>query len=200
MPEPANTVIGYVVDVQGNMLTASLVEDDQGRAPTVTLGDEDVLVGEIGSYVAIRQNDVNIVAMVTRMTEQEALAAPTIETPGDDSARLPFAKRVAKLTPVGSITGDGSFDRGVGLYPTTGAEVHAIGAAEIAKMFARFQSKGFAVGKLTTRRDQKVYFDPTNLFGRHFAILGQTGSGKSWTVASLVQKTIAIMPKAHIII
>ena len=45
MPEPANTVIGYVVDVQGDMFTASLVEDDQGRAPTVTIGDEDILVG-----------------------------------------------------------------------------------------------------------------------------------------------------------
>ena len=70
MPETTNTVIGYVVDVQGNMLTASLVEDDQGRAPTVTIGDEDILVGQIGSYVAIRQNDVNLVAIVTRMTEQ----------------------------------------------------------------------------------------------------------------------------------
>ena len=121
MPEPANTVIGYVVDVQGNMLTVSLVEDDQGRAPTVTIGDEDILVGQIGSYVAIRQNDVNIVAIVTRMTEQEALAAPTIETPGEDTARLPFAKRIARLTPIGSIRADGQFDRGVGRYPTTGA-------------------------------------------------------------------------------
>jgi len=83
MPQPASTVIGYVVDVQANVLTASLVEDDQGRAPTVTIGDEDILVGQIGSYVAIRQNDVNLVAIVTRMTEQEALAAPTIETPGE---------------------------------------------------------------------------------------------------------------------
>ena len=33
MPEPANTVIGYVVDVQNSLLTASLVEDDQGHAP-----------------------------------------------------------------------------------------------------------------------------------------------------------------------
>ncbi len=44
----------------------------------------------------------------TRMTEQEALAAPTIETPGDDAARLPFAKRIA---PVGSISRDGQFER-----------------------------------------------------------------------------------------
>ena len=200
MQNPANTVIGYVVDVQANVLTATLIEDDQGRAPTVTIGDEDLLVGQIGSYVAIRQHDVNIIAIVTRMTEQEALAAPTIETPGEDTARLPFAKRIARLTPIGSISVDGQFDRGVGRYPTTGAEVHAVGTTEIAKMFERFQSKGFSVGTVATHPSLKVCLDPSNLFGRHFAILGQTGSGKSWTVDSLVQRTVAVMPRAHIII
>ena len=199
MPD-SKTVIGYVVDVQGNLLMATLVEDDQGHAPIVTIGDEDVLVGQLGSYVAVKQNEVHLIAIVTRMTEQEALAAPTIETPGDDAARLPFAKRIARLTPVGSIIGDGQFERGVAQYPTTGAEVHAIGSADIAKMFDRFQSKGLAVGTLASHPSLKVCLDPTNLFGRHSAILGQTGSGKSWTVASLVQKTVAVMPKAHIII
>ncbi len=171
MSESRKTVIGYVVDVQGNLITATLVEDDQGRVPTVTIGDEDILVGQIGSYVAIQQNSVHIIAIVTRMTEQEALAAPTIETPGEEPARLPFAKRIARLTPIGTIRDDGQFDRGVTQYPTTGAEVHAIGSSDIAKMF-----------------------------GRHFAILGQTGSGKSWTVASLVQRAVAIMPRTHIIV
>lgn len=200
MPDSPRNVIGYVIDVQGNLLVATLVEDDQGRAPIVTIGDEDVLVGQLGSYVAVRQNDVQLIAIVTRMTEQEALAAPTIETPGDDAARLPFAKRIARLTPVGSIVDGGQFERGVARYPTTGAEVHAIGSADIAKMFDRFQSKGLAVGALASHPSLKVCLDPTNLFGRHSAILGQTGSGKSWTVASLVQKTVAVMPKAHIII
>lgn len=200
MPESAKTVIGYVVDVQSNLLTATLVEDEQGHAPTVTIGDEDILVGQIGSYVAIRQNDVHIIAIVTRMTEQEALAAPTIETPGEDTARLPFAKRIARLTPIGSIRTDGQFDRGVGRYPTTGAEVHAIGSDDIAQMFERYQSKGFSVGTVASHPSLKVCLDPSNLFGRHFAIVGQTGSGKSWTVASLVQRTVVVMPQAHIII
>lgn len=200
MSELANTVIGYIVDVQGNMLTASLVEDDQGRTPTVTIGDEDILVGQIGSYVAIRQNDVNIIAIVTRMTEQEALAVPSIETPGEDTARLPFAKRTARLTPIGSIRADGQFDRGVGRYPTTGAEVHVVSSMEIGSMFERFQSKGFSIGTVATHPSLKVCLDPSNLFGRHFAILGQTGSGKSWTVAALIQRTVAVMPRAHIII
>ena len=200
MPNPANTVIGYVIDVQGNTLTATLIEDDQGRVPTVTIGDEDILVGQLGSYVAIRQNAVHIIAIVTRMAEQEALAAPTIETPGEDSARLAFAKRITRLTPIGSIRSDGQFDRGVGQYPTTGAEVHAVGSADVAKMFERYQSKGFSVGTVATHTSLRVCLDPSNLFGRHFAILGQTGSGKSWTVASLVQRTVAVMPRAHIII
>ena len=112
MTAHTNTIIGYIVDVQGNLFTATLVEDDQGRVPTITVGDEDIIVGQIGSYVAIRQNTVHIIAIVTRMTEQEALAAPTIETPGEDTARLPFAKRIARLTPIGSIQDDGQFDRG----------------------------------------------------------------------------------------
>lgn len=200
MSDAARTLIGYVIDVQGSVLMASLVEDEQGRTPTVTVGDEDILVGQIGSYVAIRQNRVHIIAIVTRMTEQEALAAPSIETPGEDTARLPFAKRTARLTPIGSIRADGQFDRGVGQYPTTGAEVHAVGSADIAKMFERFQSKGFSVGTVATHPSLKVCLDPSNLFGRHFAVLGQTGSGKSWTVASMVQRTVAVMPRAHIII
>jgi DNA helicase HerA-like ATPase len=200
MPTAAVTVIGHVVDVQGNLLTATLVEDEQGQVPTVTIGDEDILVGQLGSYVAIKQSDVHIIAIVTRMTEQEALAAPTIETPGDDAARLPFAKRIARLIPIGSIDSNGHFDRGVAYYPTTGAEVHAIGSSDIAKMFDKFQSKGFAVGSVATHPSLKVCLDPNNLFGRHFAIVGQTGSGKSWTVASLIQKTVEVMPKAHIIV
>ncbi|MGH8222166.1 MAG: ATP-binding protein [Woeseiaceae bacterium] len=200
MPNQPNTVVGYVIDVQGNQLTATLTEDEQGRAPTVTIGDEDVVVGQLGSYVAVKQNDIQLIAIVTRMSEQEALAGPTIETPGDESARLPFAKRIARLTPVGSILPDNQFERGIARYPTTGAEVHAMGSADVAKMFDRFQAKGLAVGTVASHPTLKVCLEPTRLFGRHFAVLGQTGSGKSWTVASIVQKTVEVMPRAHIIV
>ena len=67
-------------------------------------------------------------------------------------------------------------------------------------MFERYQSKGLAVGTLSSHPTLEVFLDPTNLFGRHAAILGQTGAGKSWAVASIVQKSVAAMPNAHIII
>ena len=102
-----NTVIGHVVDVQGDLFIATLVEDEQGSVPTVTIGDEDLLVGQLGSYVAVKQNAVHLIAIITRMTEQEALSPPTIDTPGEEPARLPFARRNARLTPVGSIDANG---------------------------------------------------------------------------------------------
>lgn len=200
MPHTANTIIGHIVDVQGNQFAATLIEDEQGHVPTITIGDEDIMVGKIGSYVVIRQGMVQVVAMVTRMTEQEALAAPTIETPGEPPARLPYAKRVARLTPIGSINADGQFERGVGQYPTTGTEVHAIGSDELSQMFDKFETYGFEIGALTTHPSIRISLHASNLFGRHFAILGQTGSGKSWTLASVVQRAVAEMPQAHIII
>ena len=67
-------------------------------------------------------------------------------------------------------------------------------------MFSKFRSKQYDVGNLSSHPTLTVCLDPTSLFGRHFAILGQTGAGKSWTVANLVQRAVAVMPKSHIII
>lgn len=196
----SKTLVGHIVDVQGGEMLASLVDDKQGQPPVVTIGHEDVPVGRIGSYLAVRQAGLHILVVVTRMTEQEALALPVLSPPGELAARPAFAKRTARIVPIGSIREDGGFERGVTLYPTTGAEVHAIAGKQLASLFKRFESKRYDVGALTTNPDQRVHLDPTSLFGRHFAILGQTGSGKSWTVASLIQRAVKVMPHAHIIL
>lgn len=200
MSEQTNTLIGHITDVSGNMLTASLIEDEQGNAPKVTIGDEDILIGQIGSYVKIVQGDIKILALLTRMTEQEKLAPLTQGATSAESVRLSYAQRIVNLVPIGSIKEDGVFKRGVSTYPTTGAQVHAVGSSDINVMFSKFRSKQYDVGNLSSHPTLSVCLDPTSLFGRHFAILGQTGAGKSWTVANLVQRAVAVMPKAHIII
>ncbi len=200
MPEQSSILIGHVIDIQGNILTASLIEDEQGSVLKVTIGDEDILVGQIGAYVSVIQGSIKILALITRMTEQEKLSPLTQGGTSADSIRLSYAQRIINLTPIGSVKEDGIFERGVSTYPTTGAEVHAIGSSDINAMFSKFQSKQYDVGNLSSHPTLKVCLDPTSLFGRHFAILGQTGAGKSWTVANLVQRAVAVMPKAHIII
>jgi hypothetical protein len=197
MPE---TKIGRIIDVRGDGMVAVLDSSEQGDAPTVTMGQEDVLIGQIGSYVKIVQGNANILAMLTRMSEVEKLEGIDPLTPKDETDYTPLAQRTIWLTPIGTINTENEFERGVSVYPTTGAEVHAVGQDDLKKMFVKYESKGYDVGTLPSNPSVSVCLDPTSLYGRHFAILGQTGAGKSWTVANLVQRAISVMPKAHIII
>ncbi len=68
------------------------------------------------------------------------------------------------------------------------------------RIFSDFSEVFYKVGKLSSFESIDVYLDASNFFGRHAAILGQTGSGKSWTVTSLIQSALRYMPNAHIII
>ena len=192
------TLIGHVVDVRGDGFTANLLADEQESTPKVTVGDEDILVGQLGSYVSVRQGAIKILCLVTQATEQEKLADANTATP--DAPRVTYAQRTMSLIPIGTINSEGQFDRGVSIYPTTGAEVHVVSGAELEVLFSKFRTQGYEVGNLSSQPMVPVCFDPTRLFGRHFAILGQTGAGKSWTVASLIQQALVVMPKAHIIV
>jgi hypothetical protein len=192
------TLIGHIVDVRGDGFTANLLADEQEAAPKVTVGDEDILIGQFGSYVSVRQGAIKILCLVTQATEQEKLADANTATP--DAPRVTYAQRTMSLIPIGTINSEGQFDRGVSVYPTTGAEVHVVSGGELEALFSKFRAQGYVVGNLSSQPMVTVCFDATRLFGRHFAILGQTGAGKSWTVASLIQQALVVMPKAHIIV
>lgn len=198
MGTPTGTLIGHVIDVRGDGLTANLLADDQGAAPKITVGDEDVLIGQLGSYVSVRQGSVRILCIVTRVSEQEKLADANTASP--DAPIVTYAQRAVSLIPIGSVSADGQFERGVSSYPTTGAEVHVVAGNELDTLFNKFRAQGYVVGSLSSQPAVNVCLEPSRLFGRHFAILGQTGAGKSWAVASLIQQALAVMPKAHIII
>ena len=70
MTDIPSSLIGHITDVHGSGLTASLIEIDQEGTFTVTIGDEDILVGQIGSYVAVLQGQIQTLSMITRMTAQ----------------------------------------------------------------------------------------------------------------------------------
>lgn len=104
----SETLIGHIVDVRGDGLTANLVADDQVSAPVVTVGSEDVLVGQIGSYVAVQQGAIKILCLVCRITEQEKLADADKTVP--EAPALTFAQRTIFTVPIGTVMTDGEFE------------------------------------------------------------------------------------------
>lgn len=200
MPDTSGSVIGHILDVQGSVFVADIKQEEEGVTPIVTLGDEDIVVGRLGSYVRVEQGAIRVIAIVSRMTEREKLPTGSQGEAAAEEDREPLAARTIQLVPIGSLNSQGEFERGVSAYPTTGAEVHAISREELAKMFRRFEERGYDVGSLSSNTELRAHLDPSPLFGRHCAVVGQTGAGKSWTVASLLQKAVKLMPRAHVIL
>ena len=175
-------LIGHITDIGGDRLIATLRADDAGFQPMVRLGLEEVAVGQLGSQVSIRQRNVHLLAQVDRMWEE------------------PGRVRKLALLPLGEIGKDGRFTRGVHRFPVTGAEVYLTTAAQTMDLFDRYRAGGLDMGRLSNRPELKVYLDPNTLFSRHIAILGQSGAGKSWTVASLLQRSVKALPRAHVVL
>lgn len=189
MQQQSSILIGYVSEVRGDGMVARVAEEHATETPLIKLGADEVLAGQIGSYVVIRQANIAVLALVYKMWGSDRF----------DPADRRSTDRFIALIAVGEIQNDGTFIRGVRHYPTPGAKVYAVGMEEINAIFSKFRSYNFFIGQLSSHKDYHLSLDPRALFGRHFAIVGQSGSGKSWTVTSLIQNTIKAMPKSHII-
>lgn len=55
------------------------------------------------------------------------------------------------------------------------------------------------MGRYTIDENAKAYLDGNKLFQRHASLLGSTGSGKSWTVAAILEQA-AKLPSANLIV
>ncbi len=181
------TLIGHLTRIETGAMTARLADGNEGRLPRISTSRDDELIGQPGSYVAIIQGDIKILAVITSIGEIPSHS-------GNGSCRS------IQLIPLGEIVRSGSFQNGIKNYPVTGAEVHTVDKEDVESIFIKFRAQGFAVGNASADETIDVCLDPAALFGRHFAILGQSGAGKSWTVANLLQRAVKTMRNAHIIL
>jgi DNA helicase HerA-like ATPase len=190
-----NTLIGHITEVRTGLFSAVLSDDRNGGLPRVAINGENILIGQPGSYVAITQGGIRVLAMVSEMTAKDQT-----ETQENLVGRRVSQQRTIHLIPLGEINSGGIFEHGIKHYPIAGAEVHVVNEDDIKTIFVKFRSQGYSVGNLSTHSSLDVCLDPGALFGRHFAILGQSGAGKSWTVTNLLQRALKVMPNAHIIL
>lgn len=94
--------------------------------------------------------------------------------------------------PVGAIKNDGVFERGHAASPIPSDTVHLLSKTMMSKMFSPSARFNFPFGHLSQNIDIKLNLDANNFFGKHIAVVGSTGSGKSCTVARILQQVIGI--------
>jgi len=164
--------VGRLTEIRGDLFVAVLLPQAHNKDP----------VGQIGTYIKAKGILSFVLLQVTRMWEEK------------DGSHF------VDLMPLGEIDFDGKFSRGVNNFPLAGSPIFYTQGSALATYFDSYRHHGLELGHMTYQKNIKIHLDPTALFSRHLAILGQSGSGKSWTVTSLIQRTVKVMPRAHIIL
>jgi len=110
---------------------------------------------------------------------------------------LPFPLRKMVVTPVGTlnskrdrVSGKVEFElsRGVVSFPSVGDQVLVPTQEQVeAIVGGKTDDKRVRIGASPLAANAAIKIDPDKLFGRHLAVLGNTGSGKSCSVAGIIR-------------
>jgi DNA helicase HerA-like ATPase len=186
--------IGRVVAVDTANVTVEL--NRELKALTRSTYEGTVEVGRINSYVIIPVGSRRIVAMVTRVVMSEDQERETDKT----MIILPSTRRLMRATMIGSID-EKNFRQGISLFPVLDSKVYLTSKADLDAIFGQGRLGGridpeapgycIPIGRSAVFPDYNINIDPDAFFGKHAAIIGSTGSGKSCSIATILQSIIS---------
>lgn len=207
-----NRVIGRVLSVDNFRVFIKIEEDIKGAFKS---GINDIYeVARINSYLIIPVGADRIVALITRVTMKEEVELNSTTT----SIVLPSSSRYISATMLGTIAKNGDkeqFIQGVYSFPSLDNPVWYVTEEDLKHIFDDKESeiidykKDFylPIGTSPAFQNYKVKICPDQFFVKHAAILGNTGSGKSCTLTSILRNLFrfkynedAQLQNAHIVI
>ena len=205
--------VGKVVGVSGERVFVSLMDHSEGEGieegvpPTMIVnlsaesGPVPLLIGQPGSFVSIGLPSGRLLAMITTidMRESSPLQSEVRVAEAEGDAIVEGHKRVVSAVPVGTLDASGKFERGTDVLPTVNSPAFAVPPTTIDSIYRQYADGNFSLGRLSLIPDQQANINFDAFLSRHGAILGQTGGGKSWTIASFLQK-IAKFPQSTVVL
>lgn len=93
---------------------------------------------------------------------------------------------------IGTLVDDKTFDRGSLLLPVPTEPAYVADDNTLDKLFATDAEHDFPLGQLSINKAITLKINGNRFFSKHIAIVGSTGSGKSCTVARVLQDVVGI--------
>lgn len=146
----------------------------------------------VNSYLLIPVDDNLLVGQIEWITVEHS-PFPKRQGMGDSNlVRLPYPLRKLRLNPLGTlriqpVDRQNVFQRGANMLPSVGAAVMLPTENQLRSIIELGEQRRVKIGSSPLADGVGVYIDPDRLFGRHLAVLGNTGSGKSCSVAGLIR-------------
>ena len=162
----------------------------------------------VNSYLLIQVDDAFLVGQAEWLTIERSPFPKRRGMQDFGIVDLPYPLRRIKLNPLGMLrkTYEGEheddcenkcdkercksrydFQRGSDALPSVGATVFLPTERQLRAIIESGKNRRVKIGISPLAGDAEVRVDPNRLFGRHCAVLGNTGSGKSCSVAGLIR-------------
>jgi DNA helicase HerA-like ATPase len=146
----------------------------------------------VNSYLLVAVDDAFIVGQIGWLTIERSPFPKRRGMQDFGLIDLPYPLRRLSLNPLGTLRRDRDsnkyeFRRGADFLPSIGAAVLLPSESQLRSIVESGARRRIRIGTSPLAADAEVRVDPDRLFGRHLAVIGNTGSGKSCTVAGLIR-------------
>ena len=150
--------------------------------------------GEVGEFVVLECGESGIFGRLTSVKLPERDRLSVEQELGYSSEAHPVGA-VHLLATISLKTGKVS--SGIAQYPRLGSKVysaHPLLVTDLAEKSGQSDDESeppsilIKLGVVPDADDAPVHVTPERIFGRHCAVLGSTGGGKSWTLARLLEE------------
>jgi len=180
--------IGKVFEVSGS---GARIELD---APTLRrLGnDEDpsiAVAGQVGSQIKMKVGPLWIIANVRNLSLDSADSDLII-------AQIDFLGEGNEARLSGRLT---HFRRGITRYPVPGTRIYPVTSDDMMQMYSAEEIPHIEVGTVYPTKDIRAALFVDAMLGKHFALLGSTGTGKSTSAALILHRICDMAPQGHIV-
>jgi DNA helicase HerA-like ATPase len=179
--------IGKVVRISGGGAT---IQMDGNRLREIGLDPDPsvAMSGQVGSQIKLASGNKWLLANVRTLgmsDEKGDMVIAEIDFLGEGDE-----DRNGKLS---------NFKRGITSYPIPGNQVYPVTGNDLKQMFSADDRAHIEIGTVYPTRDVRgaLYIDA--LLGKHFALLGSTGTGKSTSAALIMHRICDLSPDGHIV-
>jgi len=186
-----NLAIGQIIEVDGSRLVAEL-NPTLSELSRVYAG-ETYPIGQFGSIVRIHFGRRLVYALVGRLRMKSEFQAERGLVPASSSdERIVEADLFGEGEWVHGASGEWElrFERGVSTYPLPQQTVYLTPKAELRFIYGKAKGAVVKLGQHVGSGGTPCLADLNELLGKHTAVLGSTGAGKSGTVAAIIHSIL----------
>ncbi|EGQ7957389.1 ATP-binding protein [Vibrio vulnificus] len=191
-------------------------EVDTRKVTILVNSDKDLRKARVGQLVTVQLSGATecwLIGMIDKVIKAVVTQPVTLEIDEDDADEIDAFEdsvvNTVKITLMGAARWDAiaqkyKFSRSLDHVPEIDSTCYVLKDSHLEEFMRVISECGdgehsLELGSYKLNENARAYVDGNKLFQRHAALLGSTGSGKSWTVASILERS-SQLPSSNLVV